>query len=110
MKGEIKALATKIFLKSTGNSIAGPRREKNKLDIQIDLPKNDWDAVIFFCSRVSWIIYPASALMEAARPLRNVLSLVKGEQSARNYLCRQGCQMVSFQTKNPNLGKFWRAP
>jgi hypothetical protein len=22
---------------------------------------------------------------------------------------RQGCQMVSFQTKNPNLGKFWRA-
>jgi hypothetical protein len=21
----------------------------------------------------------------------------------------QGCQMVSFQTKNPNLGKFWRA-
>jgi hypothetical protein len=23
--------------------------------------------------------------------------------------CRQGCQMVYFQTKNPNLGKFWRA-
>jgi hypothetical protein len=22
---------------------------------------------------------------------------------------RQGCQMVSFQSKNPNLGKFWRA-
>jgi hypothetical protein len=22
---------------------------------------------------------------------------------------KQGCQMVSFQTKNPNLGKFWRA-
>jgi hypothetical protein len=22
---------------------------------------------------------------------------------------RQGCQMVYFQTKNPNLGKFWRA-
>jgi hypothetical protein len=21
----------------------------------------------------------------------------------------QGCQIVSFQTKNPNLGKFWRA-
>jgi hypothetical protein len=21
----------------------------------------------------------------------------------------QGCQMVSFQTKNPNLSKFWRA-
>jgi hypothetical protein len=21
----------------------------------------------------------------------------------------QGCQMVFFQTKNPNLGKFWRA-
>jgi hypothetical protein len=24
-------------------------------------------------------------------------------------LCEQGCQMVSFQTKNPNLGKFWMA-
>jgi hypothetical protein len=24
-------------------------------------------------------------------------------------LVRQGCQMVYFQTKNPNLGKFWRA-
>jgi hypothetical protein len=22
---------------------------------------------------------------------------------------KQGCQIVSFQTKNPNLGKFWRA-
>jgi hypothetical protein len=22
--------------------------------------------------------------------------------------CVQGCQMVCFQTKNPNLGKFWR--
>jgi hypothetical protein len=21
----------------------------------------------------------------------------------------KGCQMVYFQTKNPNLGKFWRA-
>jgi hypothetical protein len=21
---------------------------------------------------------------------------------------RQGCQMVCFQTKNPNFGKFWR--
>jgi hypothetical protein len=22
---------------------------------------------------------------------------------------QQGCQMVCFRTKNPNLGKFWRA-
>jgi hypothetical protein len=22
---------------------------------------------------------------------------------------KQGCQMVYFQTKNPNLGRFWRA-
>jgi hypothetical protein len=27
-------------------------------------------------------------------------------ESAQN---KQGCQMVCFQTKNPNLGKFWRA-
>jgi hypothetical protein len=24
-------------------------------------------------------------------------------------ICSQGCQMVFFKTKNPNLGKFWRA-
>jgi hypothetical protein len=25
------------------------------------------------------------------------------------FYLEQGCQMVYFQTKNPNLGKFWRA-
>jgi hypothetical protein len=30
----------------------------------------------------------------------------KQNESIRFY---QGCQMVCFQTKNPNLGKFWRA-
>jgi hypothetical protein len=28
--------------------------------------------------------------------------------SAHVYICEQGCQMVCFQTKNSNLGKFWR--
>jgi hypothetical protein len=26
---------------------------------------------------------------------------------ALSFLVAQGCQMVCFQTKNPNLGKFW---
>jgi hypothetical protein len=26
-----------------------------------------------------------------------------------SYVTLQGCQMVCFQTQNPNLGKFWRA-
>jgi hypothetical protein len=26
----------------------------------------------------------------------------------RRCRCNQGCQMVSFQTGNSNLGKFWR--
>jgi hypothetical protein len=26
-----------------------------------------------------------------------------------NHYLDQGCQMVCFQTKNPNLDKFWRA-
>jgi hypothetical protein len=25
----------------------------------------------------------------------------------RNSVSKQGCQMVYFQTQNPNLGKFW---
>jgi hypothetical protein len=34
-------------------------------------------------------------------------------QSVLPFLCHppasdQGCQMVCFQTKNPNMGKFWR--
>jgi hypothetical protein len=27
----------------------------------------------------------------------------------RGAMVNRGCQMVYFQTKNPNLGKFWRA-
>jgi hypothetical protein len=34
---------------------------------------------------------------------------LKSKFFAPNYLCLpQGCQMVSFQTKNTNLAKFWR--
>jgi hypothetical protein len=29
--------------------------------------------------------------------------------SSENCPAEQGCQLVYFQTKNPNLGKFWRA-
>jgi hypothetical protein len=27
----------------------------------------------------------------------------------RIFTSKQGCQMVCFQTKNPNFGKIWRA-
>jgi hypothetical protein len=30
------------------------------------------------------------------------------EQMAAHVFEAQGCQMVNFKTKNPNLGKFWR--
>jgi hypothetical protein len=32
------------------------------------------------------------------------------ENSSKNYFkaLQKGCQMVCFQTKHPNLGKFWR--
>jgi hypothetical protein len=42
-------------------------------------------------------------------------SCVLAERNAQNfdsgvfYSLKQGCQMVCFQTKNPNLRKFWRA-
>jgi hypothetical protein len=56
-----------------------------------------------------------SALIElktffAPLPLRLVLRTINfltGCADWRND--DQGCQMVCFQTKNPNLGKFWRA-
>jgi hypothetical protein len=31
------------------------------------------------------------------------------EIEGKSYRINQGCQMVCFQTKNSNLGKFWRA-
>jgi hypothetical protein len=30
------------------------------------------------------------------------------KMSEKRFVGEQGCQMVCFQTKNPNLGKFWR--
>jgi hypothetical protein len=40
-----------------------------------------------------------------------VLRLIKQtiRASNKNMHLNQGCQMVYFQTSNPNLGKFWRA-
>jgi hypothetical protein len=40
------------------------------------------------------------------RPMRIVLQGLKCLKLSHR---DQGCQMVHFQTKNPNLGKFWRA-
>jgi hypothetical protein len=34
--------------------------------------------------------------------------LMKVKCSNDRHPSNQGCQMVCFQTKNPNLGKFWR--
>jgi hypothetical protein len=31
-----------------------------------------------------------------------------GQPTSKNLAYNQGCQMVCFQTKNPNLGRFWR--
>jgi hypothetical protein len=39
----------------------------------------------------------------------NQLNRPRSAGSGSDESLRQGCQMVSFQTKNPNLGKLWRA-
>jgi hypothetical protein len=43
----------------------------------------------------------------------NILKLLYNEAVSKFLLIavgqRQGCQMVYFQTKKPNLGTFWRA-
>jgi hypothetical protein len=40
-------------------------------------------------------------LHNASKPYQQQTEITKG--------LGQGCQMVSFKTKNPNLGKVWRA-
>jgi hypothetical protein len=36
------------------------------------------------------------------------LPMIDGYECHERSRLDQGCQMVCFQTKNPNLGKFWR--
>jgi hypothetical protein len=38
-----------------------------------------------------------------------IIAATKFSETLENSSLNQGCQMVYFQTKNPNLGKFWRA-
>jgi hypothetical protein len=46
------------------------------------------------------------------KPIKEVLLMVFAEikfkfAAPTNFVRVQGCQMVSFQTQNPNLDKFW---
>jgi hypothetical protein len=45
-------------------------------------------------------------IKSALQPL--IHSLVVEMRITENVSADQGCQMVCFQTKNPNFGKFWR--
>jgi hypothetical protein len=42
-------------------------------------------------------------------PNLTTLLLARKNELVFDQSLEQGCQMVYFQTKNPNLGKFWRA-
>jgi hypothetical protein len=59
------------------------------------------------CSEADWWVpsakygLPLTAGGDACRTSRHALAQVSAP--------KQGCQMVYFQTKNPNLGTFWRA-
>jgi hypothetical protein len=44
--------------------------------------------------------------MEHIKKKRNIPSVQLGKYGM-HLTSHQGCQMVYFQTKNPNLGKFW---
>jgi hypothetical protein len=55
-----------------------------------------------FCYRLVGLYGP----MEQRHLPRSIETIKKGYLKVG---MQQGCQMVSFRTKNPNLGKFWRA-
>jgi hypothetical protein len=50
-------------------------------------------------------------LCSDAIPLRHAAKvfIFSKQPAAEESAYRQGCQMVCFQTKIPNLGNFWRA-
>jgi hypothetical protein len=51
-------------------------------------------------------IYRRVTEFKTCRELRSS----KFRRGAKKALCRdQGCQMLCFQSKNQNLGKFWKA-
>jgi hypothetical protein len=65
-----------------------------------------------------WLALNNAAYLPFLMPKRTLslscknVGLLNSELKNRKFAFRcpeQGCQMVCFQTKNPNLGKFWRA-
>jgi hypothetical protein len=51
--------------------------------------------------------FKASCLLQSCNYLHTCIGELNLEKTLTHAM--QGCQMVYFQTKNPNLGKFWRA-
>jgi hypothetical protein len=56
-------------------------------------------------------VLQADAMTTAPRRRARATIMLKVVEKFSSEICpsTQGCQMVSFQTKNPKLGKFWRA-
>jgi hypothetical protein len=70
--------------------------------------------ILFTCSWHS--LYQAAILLTPACHCMHVFTngsllipLSQDTITSFTDLLGQGCQMVSFQTKNPNFGNFWRA-
>jgi hypothetical protein len=61
-------------------------------------------------SKVSWIpTRRTSAATSCPEGFEHVTFCFRIATDDRFHVAQQGCQMVYFQTKNPNLGKFWMA-
>jgi hypothetical protein len=63
------------------------------------------------CQKVSelhWkVLCDTKIICRVDTPLSTYMHTMTSAQFRMTYLA-QGCQMEYFQTKNPNLGKFWR--
>jgi hypothetical protein len=56
--------------------------------------------------RMLWLLGPTS---KTAKLFMEKKSFGSAKSLTCLSIALQGCQMVCFKTKNPNLGKFWRA-
>jgi hypothetical protein len=64
--------------------------------------------VAIFLFLLKKTLFFKSNIFSAKCPIQSIQQFLR-EKLSFPFGCNQGCQMVYFRTKNPNLGKLWRA-
>jgi hypothetical protein len=85
------------------------KRNKNKIKDAFSIRELYLNSICFVIRNISPSVCIQNPLHDRQNDDTYVIKASWVSASKNNVrLKNQGCQMVCFQTKNPNLGKFWR--